>query len=406
MAHATQQSPRSSWMVLSALALGSFVFEAGCATSDDGDESQSLSEETRDVIKGMLEDVWPLVMEPQLDSTSDAASTLSGAVEAWLTAEEADADTEAAQSAAQNAWSQTMAQWQRMEVMQLGPSASSVKAVGGSDIRDEIYSWPVTNECKVDQVTAKLDWSESGFLDDALINSKGLDALEVLLFSERGVNSCSSMVSINRDGIWDELGEDGTAEARAGYAVVLANRVESDIERIRTGWTDGFADDLATAGEATSSFETELLGVNAIFDALFYLETVTKDRKMGWPLGLTDCGQDDCTTEIESPMAGGSSDWLAANLAGFEALFSGSEGFGMDDLLDSIGQAETATTVLENATTAMESAEGMSGDIGSVSNDELAGVHADLKGVTDLLKSDVATLLTLQVPSEAAGDND
>jgi hypothetical protein len=92
-------------MVLSALALGSFVFEAGCATSDDGDESQSLSEETRDVIKGMLEDVWPLVMEPQLDSTSDAASTLSGAVEAWLTAEEADADTEAAQSAAQNAWS-------------------------------------------------------------------------------------------------------------------------------------------------------------------------------------------------------------------------------------------------------------------------------------------------------------
>ena len=406
MAPSNSYSSRSSWVVLGALAVGAFSIEMGCK-GDTKDDEQNLSEEARDVIQGMLEDVWPLVVEPQLNAAAEAASALSDASDAWLAAEEAGTDFEAAQTSAQTAWVEAMTRWQQVEVMQLGPAGSSLKVTGGADIRDEIYSWPVTNECKVDQVTAKLQWTEDGFIDEALVNSKGLDALEVLLFSPRGENSCPTMVSINRDGVWDDLGVDGSAASRAGYAVLLADRVESDIERIRSGWEDGFANDLATAGEPTSSFETELLGVNAIFDALFYLETVVKDRKLGWPLGLTDCGQEDCSGEVESTIAGGSNDWLAANLTGFELLFTGGdEGLGMDDLLDSVGQAELAETVLTNVGTSLASAEGMTGGVGEVSSEELTGVHADLKGVTDLLKSDIATVLTLQVPSEAAGDND
>ena len=68
--------------------------------------------------------------------------------------------------------------------MQLGPAGDSLKFVGGQDLRDEIYSWPLTNPCMVDQRTARGEYAEATFFDDVLVNSTGFDALETLLFSE------------------------------------------------------------------------------------------------------------------------------------------------------------------------------------------------------------------------------
>jgi len=409
----------SSWQALSALALGAFVVEFGCAVERDSSSEawtesaeeqddellDAAPEEVRDALIGMLEDAWPTAIEPALANAETSMAALKTATSA-LAADSGSAD---ARTAAQDAWVEAMRAWQALEVMQVGPAGSSLTAAGGKNIRDSIYSWPTTNPCRIDQVTCRFEFEDGDFFEDALVNAYGLDALETVLFSPPNENSCSSNSGINREDTWDDVGADGIAQARADYADRMAEAIESDLQRIRDAWEGGFGTELATAGQGSESFDSSVKGVNAIYDGLFYLETFVKDRKLGWPLGLRDCGQEDCSDEVESLMVGLSNEWLAANLTGFRALYTGGEGIGMYDLLVSVEEealADDVITRLDEADVAVAALtlsinETLASDPGT-----LEAAHAAIKGVTDLLKVDIATVLSLEVPSEAAGDND
>jgi uncharacterized protein len=391
---------RSSWFALSALALGAFAVEWGCAV--DPSQGEGLSEAVRDALVGMLEDVWPEVVQDTLGDAKSAAADLHIAAQAWSE----DSGSETARDQAQTAWFEAMDAWQQMELMQLGPAGSSLKVIGGQDLRDEIYSWPTTNPCRVDQATARLEFEANDFFDTALVNSTGLDALETVIFSTPNENDCPAQVSINSEGTWAALGADGVAAARADYAVVLAKQVVSDIAGIENRWTDGFSNNLKTAGQSGSDFESELVAVNAIFDAIFYLEVQVKDHKLGWALGITDCGKDDCSDELESPTAGSSQRWLAANLRGFRHLYTGGEGLGLEDLLVAVGEESLANEVIAALNEADTAVAAIDNPLDIASEDSLTEAHQAVKAVTDLLKSDIATVLTLSLPTEAAGDND
>ena len=110
--------------------------------------------------------------------------------------------------------------------------------------------------------------------------------------------------------------------------------------------------------------------------------------------------------EIETPLAGGSQQWLASNLKGFRALFIGGEGLGMSDLLASVGHQDLADQVIDALDEADAAVAELDAPFDTVDSAKLTAAHAAVKKVTDLLKSDIATVLTLQVPLEAAGDND
>lgn len=400
MALPTQHKPSSSWGVLAALAVTVVAIEFGCGA---GETTESLPEEVRDTVIVMLADVWPEVVQRQLTEAKDAAETLQTAASQWA-AESSSADN---RTAMQTAWKEAMTAWQAADTMQIGAAGSSLKVIGGQDIRDEIYSWPLTNRCLVDQRTARLEFESETFFEDTLVNSYGFDALEVLLFSTPDEHSCPSQVLT--DSLWEGLGAAGVAQARADYAVVVSDHILDDITRIEMDWEDSFGEDLASAGEGDSSFTSDLAGVNTIFDALFYLETTVKDKKLGWPLGLSDCGVDDCSTKIETPIAGGSQLWIAANLAGFRSLYTGGESLGMYDLLVAVGEQSLADEVLlkvDEADLAVAALQGPLDEASLSDPDALLAAHAAVKHITDLLKSDVAAVLTLQIPLEAAGDND
>jgi len=404
---AGKRSP-SSWQALSALALGALAVEVGCDTKESN-EASAPPEEVQEAIADLLVDVWGKVVEPILTDALSAANAMHTANQAWGTALANGEDGIAEQEAAQQAWHDAMYAWQVAEMVQIGPAGSSLKVTGGLDLRDEIYSWPTTNPCRVDQVTAKFDYESETFFDDALVNVYGFDALETLLFSPANENVCPSQVSINRDGLWADLGADGVAASRAAYAQVISAQIIANITDIDEVWTTSFASDIATSGGVGSSFESYILGVNAIFDALFYLETQTKDRKLGWPLGLTPCGEEDCTDEIETPLAGGSQDWITANLEGFRTLFTGGDGGGMDDLLISVGSQAMVTNVIAALDAADAATLNLSMPLDQGLSEELEAVesaHTEVREVTTILKNDMATVLTLQIPSEAAGDND
>lgn len=408
MARMAGKNSPSSWQALSVLALGALAVEVGCDTKES-DGEDGLQIEVQAAIADLLVDVWGQVVDPILTDALSAATTMHTANQAWSTALANGTDGVAEREAAQQAWHDAMYAWQVAEMVQIGPAGSEVKVTGGMNLRDEIYSWPTTNPCRVDQVTAKFEYESETFFEDALVNVYGFDALETILFSPANENVCPSQVSINRDGLWADLGADGVAASRAAYAQVVSGQIMADITDINEAWNTGFADDLATAGDPGSSFESYILGVNAIFDALFYLETQTKDRKLGWPLGLTSCGEEDCTDEIETPLAGGSHDWLSANLEGFRTLFTGGDGGGMDDLLISVGSEQMVLDMIAALDAADSATLNLSMPLDQGLSEELEAVesaHTKVREVTTILKNDMATVLTLQIPSEAAGDND
>lgn len=393
---------RRGWAVVGLLGLAALLQPGGCAA--DPEPPGPVASHLQDALAG----VWPAVLEPALDRARDRADALVQATVAWAEAEREDDDgTDAAREAAQRAWFDLMTVWQELEVMQIGPAGSTAASVaGGADLRDAIYSWPSVNRCRVDQETVAAEWDAPDFFTTHLVNTYGLDALENLLFAEPGVNACPGQVDINSSGAWDALGLDGVQQNRADYAVALARGVLDTLDDLVGRWEGGFADALATPSAPYGSAQEAL---NAVFDALFYLETRTKDRKLGGPLGRWDCGLANCLGEVETRLAGGSNVWVASNLEGFRALFTGGDGPGMDDVLRAAGQGALADTVLERLGAALAAAEALELPIDeaiAAEDPAVGALHDALKGVTDLLKGDVATILGMQIPSEAAGDND
>lgn len=362
-------------------------------------------------IAEVLQAVWPDVVEPATADVVEAAHALDAACVAWAAAEASGGDADAARDAARAAWRALMARWQRVELLQVGPAASS-PAVGGLGLRDRIYSWPTTNPCRVDQETVERGFDDPAFFDEELVNVFGLAALETLLFSADDTNSCPPQVAINADGSWSALGVDGVRQNRADYAAAVAARVATDANALVAAWDPAqgdFAGRLGAAGSAGSGFKSPEAGLNAVFDALFYLDLSVKGDKLGAPLGLEDCGATSCLSLVETPLAGGSNTWIAENLVGFRALYEGGSGPGLDDLLVELGHEDVAAAMA----TALDEADAAAAALQvpvdqAVSGDPTAALalHAALDRVTDLLETDVATALLLVVPDDAAGDVD
>jgi hypothetical protein len=301
-----------------------------------------------------------------------------------------------------------MAAWQEAELFQIGPAASSLTAIAGEDLRDRVYSWPTVNRCRVDQETVYASWDEPEFFDTALVNVLGLDALEALLFAPAGVTVCPPQVDVVSDGRWDALGEAGVQAGRASYARALAADVDATIDALADRWAvdaGDFGAALTTAGGDGSPYASPDEALNAVFDAAFYLETVTKDRKLGYVLGLGACVGAACADDRESPIAGASSSWIAANLRGFRALFTGGDGAGLDDLLAAASREDLADELLA----ALDAADAAAAALPPNLTDDPAATRAAydaIAEVTTRLKGEVATSLSLRVPSEAAGDAD
>jgi predicted lipoprotein len=173
--------------------------------------------------------------------------------------------------------------WQHAEMLQIGPAGSSSKIIAGDNIRDEIYSWPTVNSCRVDQELVEEVYSASSFFGDELVNVYGLDAIEYLVFEQSAENTCPSVVYLNTSGSWNALSDGDLKSGRASYSKALAANLVARANDLVSYWSadDGnFIEDLAKAGESGSVYETQLDALNDIFAAMFYLDTTIKDKKI------------------------------------------------------------------------------------------------------------------------------
>ena len=148
---------------------------------------------------------------------------------------------------------------------------------------------PLSNPCRIDQVTATQDYLSEDFIDTALVSMRGLDAVEYLLFAPVETE-CPSQVPPLSDGSWDSLSDVDIQSRRLEYALVLAQTIQDDLEDAQLLWSKDFPFDL---------YKSNVKALNAVLNAMLYAEEMIKERKLHHPLGLKDECSVDCHLEVE-----------------------------------------------------------------------------------------------------------
>lgn len=395
----------ASRLILVGTALSACSSDSGPNPGDGGIYADgSIASMTTEIIAqaGALVAVETDAFVVAVEALADATATLSASGD------------EGARTAAQSAWNDAMAVWQRIELMQFGPAGAMHAVVGGEDLRDEIYSWPVDNPCRVDQETASAGYDLETF-GDLPPNIRGLDALEYLLFFEGLGNACAPNSAINRDGTWAALGAAEITDRRAAYAAVIAGELLADARSLSAAWAEAgsFRAEFAAAGESSTLFPTRREALNGLSDAMFYLDTEVKDMKLARPAGLSGCAEVVCPEEVESFWSSRSLANIQANLDAFSAIYHGgvrgADAPGFHELLLALGADEIATSMDAAIAAAIETAARGGDALAPHVESDLAYVieiYEAVKAISDLMKTQFVGTLDLETPDRAAGDND
>jgi predicted lipoprotein len=357
---------------------------------------------------------------------ANAAET-AAALEAAATAYAAD-PSPANRDAARRAWEGAADQWQQAEVFQFGPAAPATLP-GGRGLREGVYVWPLVSRCAVEQTLVGKAYEAPSFTATSLANTRGLAALEYLLFSEDTNNACGPTASINTQGSWSALAGDAAAfsAAKAAYARVVAADVAQRARALSDAWSPAsgnFSAEVANAGAGSTTYASGQAALNAINNALFYVEVWLRDQKLAVPLGLSmtrGCAtpvDGVCKGTLESPFANRSQRHVRNNLVGFRKLFLGCDdeaggGVGFDDLLTASGAegAELATLMKAQLDASFAAVDAL--PEGAMTEASLAAqkpavtnVFSSVSNLVSLMKSQFLSVLDLEPPVVSEGDND
>jgi len=312
-------------------------------------------------------------------------------------------------AATQSAWRAAMATFSSVELFQFGPLASRADSAGrdgvhGEGIRDFIYSWPLNTRCRIEEQLASQRY-EQGFAD-VLVSSRGLTALEYLLFYAGNDTACSSGSATAT--VFAALTPDALAERKLAYLRAVSSDVLANARRVVERWDPAGGNFRQTFIDA-SGYEDEQHALTILAWSLLYVEREVKDWKLGIPAGLS---VNQPVNGPETPFAHQGTQAVAGNLQGFRRLFQGcgeaGEGLGFDDWLVAAGHAELATDILR-ALDAVEVAAARFPALEGASPAELESFYFTLKALTNFLKDDLfgaGSPLNLKLPMTVQGATD
>jgi predicted lipoprotein len=377
-------------------------------TSDEQVEFSQF--EQRDLVRDLVDNIlMPAYEQFELD-----AASLKSSIDSYCSALADAGDTPAALALAQGEWMNAMDTWQQVELMLVGPLADD-----NYSLRNQIYSWPVTSGCAVDQDVVFFEQGEINTAPYAIADRpstrRGLDALEYLLFNTNLEHSCANATSAPSG--WNERSESERRTARCQFAAEVADDLLNSANTVTTAWAgpNGYANALKGAGSEGSDLSSAHQALNQISNALFYLDATTKDAKLAAPLGLlaNECDQGICPESVESSWSNYSIQNIENNLMAFEQLLSGEGaelvGLGFDDFLDAVGAESVAEQMKASIASSMQQAAEIELPLERALTEETAKVealHQQVKKTTDQLKTEFITNLALEIPSTSAGDND
>lgn len=363
----------------------------------------------------LLADLVDQVFVPAVDNFSQASANHIVAITAYCSDLKAQQVSDPALlQEAQNSWQASMSAWQQLEVMQIGPLLNN-----DAQLRNEVYSWPVTNQCAVDQ---DVGFNEIGTvagneydISKRTSTRRGLDAQEYLLFNSDLNHACANDSQAPQN--WNQRPEIERQIARCEYSIEVANDLMSSANELSGAWSDGgqnsYAEVLKNAA-TNGQFDSIDTAINKVTDALFYVDKITKDAKLGAPVGLINnsCGTATCVDDIESRLSAHSLQNIRANMVAMQLIFKGGTSdtdVGFDDYLVAVDATDLAVTMATDIQAMIDAIDAFEGDFEAAVVNEPAKVQAlyqDIKKVTDNLKSAFITFLSLQLPASSAGDAD
>ena len=196
------------------------------------------------------------------------------------------------------------------------------------------YNNHFLNTCLIDQSAYFYEYG-GGDSDPSAPSGRGVGALEYLLFNDDlTFPQCSSPAKDPFNALSDDLKK----TVRCDYAQVILQDLITQAQTIVDLWTttDGGYKDT----EFTQSVYEDA-ALKALSDSLFYLEDITKDRKIAASVGIhSDCQTGEnftCPEFVESPYTETSFTNVQNNLIAFKDFFNGgttSSDLGFDDLLE------------------------------------------------------------------------
>ena len=365
-----------------------------------------------DGTRAVLSSVGERVILASLSEFEAAAEALVAATDRAATSGTSE-DREAARAA----WRTAMRAWQHVEMLQVGPAGLALYALGGRGLRDEIHPWPLVSYCSIDEDTVAPAHADPALLGAEPVNTRGLSAIEYVLFEESGDNRCGPTSTINASGSWAALGGEGVARRRLVFAHTASVVVRDRAHELRLAWSpDGedFLDTFRTAGAGSALFTTARSALNGLSDALFYLYKDVVDFKLGIPAGLyVDSTTPTCPDRVESPFSDTSLDHVRANLEAFRDAYLGAappgEGFGFDDLLRSVGADDLDRRIQEALAVAFAAFDAVDGPLEvavDADHADVVALHGAILAVANLFKDEVLVILDLTLPNRVEGDND
>lgn len=220
----------------------------------------------------------------------------------------ADAPAPATLETAREQWRQTAAAWKRIELYNFRNTMT---------VHSSIHRWPV-NIAKIESVIASNEEPLSAeIIDNSGSNVKGLATIEYLLFTQEDTLITS------------------VQPRRMDYLTMTATSLHRTANQLQSVWTIS-ENDYATTFIAANGDGSDIRGsVNLLANQMVAMtEGMVKDQ-IGKPAGMLN----DFTPNPEMAEAWRSQNsipLMIANLQGIERAFSGADGLGYDDYLDSV----------------------------------------------------------------------
>lgn len=358
---------------------------------------------------GLLRRLGTDYLAPRYQVAAQAATALRDATGSYCTALATNTEVATKRQQALHAFAAANSAWQVLEPIAVGPALRNSSA-----LRNRIYSWPLAAPCAIDRDVVLLATNPTQYdVTARLDNARSLTAMEYLLHVTDAASSCA----VAPPG-WAELAN--RERARCELAQAIAVDVAASAAQLAAAWSptgEDYAAHLAAAGQAGSMIASQREALNMVSDALFYLETMVKDMKIGEAAGISMnvCGTVDeaCVREAELRYANLGTPSLRQNLQSWRAAFSGSfdgvDGLGFDDYLAAAGAPDVAARMLAEIDNAIASATALPDDfLATLASQraQLVALYGQVKAVTDDQKSQFLTLLGLDIPDDIATDND
>lgn len=334
----------------------------------------------------------------------------------------------------QENWKKSMRTFHQLEMMAFGPATEIT-----NNTMESLYSFDGEEKCRLDAQLFQLSLRGPSRLPQLDVinnyNIRGLDSLEPLFFADPNKSRCSRVNP--RIAKWFE----GPLLNREKTVCTYSKHILSDMVKK--------ANDLAkrwsplqghyTAAMLNGSAGSPLEIVNTISQAMFFLDTNTKDIKIAYPAGfevridgtITKCPDNSCPDKAEHPYSDFGFDAIESSVEGFRYLFFGInsqtnfDGNGFDDLLINREFKELSDTLRANTDTLLNNIRSLKKETtlrealknidpakceSTTSENRLEEVCAivwDIRKVTDLLKNEyLSALQELSAPRQAQGDND